>query len=240
MYPAQALSGPGYSVQLPPGFTVMNGVPAMGAYWLLPPNSIGPQFPAIVQIRSVPPYEIQMLVQNLYSMENPWVAQRNAANLGLSSVTQVYPTRPIQMPQGVAHTREFDAFTIFGIPVRVMAVVLQGAQAAVEVIVMMNLYRWVEFARPSFELVGNIWLQGSPPPNLQLQAVVDPNRTDQVQYQFLKLDQTAIPFSSLPTQVGAQIIIQHAEIIQAGNINGTGIVLGSRNITTATSEVKQA
>jgi hypothetical protein len=239
MFPAPALSGPGYSVQLPPGFTVMNGVPALGAYWLLPPNSTGPQFPAIIQIRSVPPYQVQMLLQHLYAMENPWVAQMNAANLGLTSVTQVYPTRPIQMPQGVAHIREFDALTVFGFPVRVMAIVLQGMQATVEVIVMMNLYRWVEFAGPSFELVGSIWLQGSPPPNLQLQAVVDPNRTDQIQYQFVKPDHTAIPLSSLPTQVGTQIIIQHAEIIQTGDINGTGIVLGSHNTTTASSGAKQ-
>jgi hypothetical protein len=233
MYPTPALTGPGYCVQLPPGFTVVNGNPAMGVYWLLPPNSIGPPFPALIQMRSVSVYELQTLLQNYYGFDNPWVAQANAQNLGLTQVIQIYPARSAPLPQGMAHIREFDAYTMFGFPVRVMAVVLAGGQAAAEVIVMMNLYRWTEFAKPSFEFIGSISLAGSPAPNVQLQAVVDPQNTSQVQYQFLKPDQTTVPVSWLPTQFGGTVIIQHAEIIQARDISGTGIVLGSHNIASA-------
>lgn len=226
---ASTLRGPNYSVLPPMGFSLLNGDPFSGTYWLLPPGSHPIDIPAIIQIRPVQPFEVPMLLQNLYGFDNPYMAMLNAMNLGLVNIIGTLPVRQVNLPQGTTHIREFDAVTIRGLPVRVMVIVIQGAQSAVEVVIMVNLYRWVEFISSCLEFVNRINLLGMPSSTGYLQAVIDRTRTDQIEYQLVNPDNTAIPLTALPTAYGNVTIINVDNSIKTGNIRGTGVVVGSHS-----------
>lgn len=204
-------------------------VPVAGIYRLLPPGVSQFDIQALLQIRSVGPVDLPALMQNLYGFENPVVAWQNAAGLGLVNVTGIMPIRQVQMPQGLTHIREFEAVAMTGFPVRVMVLVIQGTQSAVEVLVMMNLYRWTEFIAPCLDLVGRLSLGGAAPAPAQIQAVVDTNRKDKIEYRLMGPDNQPIPLTALPTSVGGTTIIHVDTLIQTGNINGTGIVVGTHS-----------
>jgi len=229
------LAGPGYSVALPPGFTVVESMPAMGVYRLLPPGATPMDREAQLQIRPVQPFELQPLLQNIYGFENPWVAQMNAAGLGIANVTGMLPARQTPLPQGVGHIREFEGFTFVGFPVRVMVIVIVGGQAAVEVVVMMNLYRWTEFAAPCLSLVAQITLAGTAPPPVQMQAMVDEQRQDQVELQLVTADGETIPLTALPTHVEGNLVVNIGTVIKTGNINGTAIAIGEHTVAKVAS-----
>jgi hypothetical protein len=225
------LAGPGYTLMLAPGFTIVENMPAMGMYRILPPGSAPFDRPAQVQIRSVPPFELPQLLQNVYGLENPMAAQMNAANLGMVGVTGMLPVRQEPLPQGIGHIREFEGLTMMGVPVRVMEIVIVGQQAAAELVVMMNLFRWAEFVAPCLWLIGQLTLAGAAPAPAQLQALIDQNRPDQVQYQMVTPGQQPVPLTALPTRVQGTTVINYGTIIQTGNINGTGIAIGSHTVS---------
>ena len=224
------LAGPGYSLVLPPGFTVAESMPALGVYRLLPPGSTVFDLQAYVQIRSVQPFELPMLLQNIYAFENPMVMQSNAAGLGLMSVTGMMPVRQEQFPQGKGHIREFEGITMMGFPVRVMEVVIEGPQAAVELCVMMNIYRWMEFAGPCLSLIAQLTLAGSAPLQAEVQAVVDEQRDDQVELRMVVAGGESVPLTALPTQFQGNVIVNIGTIVKTGDINGTGIAIGSHTV----------
>jgi hypothetical protein len=224
------LAGPGYTIALPPGFTVVESMPPLGVYRVLPPGSTPFDREAQVQIRAVQPFELQPLLQNVYSFENPMVMQSNAAGLGIMSVTGMLPVRQEQFPQGKGHIREFEGITMMNFPVRVMEVVIEGPQAAVELLVMMNLYRWTEFAGPCLSLITQLTLAGVAPPQAQVQAVVDEERQDQVEYQIVSPGQQPVPLTALPTSVKGVTVINYGTIVETGDINGTGIAIGSHTV----------
>ena len=122
-----------------------------------------------------------------------------------------------------------------GLPVRVMVIVMQGIQAAVEILLMMNLYRWAEFAAPCLSFVAQVTLAGTAPAPMQLQAVVDKQRTDQIEYQMVSPGRQPIPLTALPTNVGGTTIIHVDTLIQTGDINGTGIAIGSHTMSKVSS-----
>jgi hypothetical protein len=238
MFAPNTISGPGYSVPLPPGFTLAGGMPAFGVYRLLPPGTTLYNIEALLQIRPVQPYDLQPLLQNVYSMDNPMMALAQIANLGLTRVLQVLPVRQAPMPQGLTHIREFDAVNLLQRPVRVMEIVMVGAQTAVEVLVVMSLYRWMDFAAPCLDFVARINLGGvAAQAATELRAVVDQSRRDQIEYQLISPDHAPIPLTSLPTSFGGTTIIHVDTLIQTGNINGTGIAVGTHS-TAAVTEAK--
>src|SRR5215470_2663071 len=108
MSQGNTIFGPGFSVELPPGFTLADGVPMAGVYRLLPPGVTPFDVQAMLQIRPVQPFELQPLLQSVYALENPAVAMTNAMNLGLVNVTGMMPVRQVQMPQGPTQIREFE------------------------------------------------------------------------------------------------------------------------------------
>jgi len=224
------LTGPGYTLALPPGFIVVESMPPLGVYRVLPPGSTPFDREAQVQIRAVQPFELPQLLQNVYAFENPMVMQSNAAGLGIMNVTGMMPVRQEQFPQGKGHIREFEGITMMNFPVRVMEIVIEGPQAAVELLVMMNLFRWTEFAAPCLSLVTQLTLVGAPPPQGRLQAVVDEQRQDQVEYQIVTKDQT-VPLTALPTSVQGMTVINYGTIVDTGDINGTGIAIGSHTVS---------
>jgi hypothetical protein len=225
------LTGPGYTLALPPGFTVAESMPPLGVYRVLPPGSTSFDREAQVQIRAVQPFELGPLLQNIYAFENPMVMQSNAAGLGIMNVTGMMPVRQEQFPQGKGHIREFEGITMMGFPVRVMEVVIEGGQAAVELLVMMNLYRWTEFAAPCLSLIAQLTLAGSATTQAQVQAVVDEQRQDQVEYQMVTPGRQPVPLTALPTNVGGTTIIHIDTLVETGDINGTGIAIGSHTVS---------
>ena len=230
------LAGPGYTLELPPGFTVVESMPPLGVYRVLPPGSTPFDRQAQVQIRSVQPFELATLLQNVYAFENPMVAQSNAAGLGIMSITGMLPVRQEQFPQGKGHIREFEGITIMGFPVRVMEVVIEGAQAAVEMLVMMNLFRWNEFAAPCLSLIGQLTLAGSASAPGEVQAVVDEQRDDQVELQMVTPGEQPVPLTALPTNVQGTVIVNIGTVVKTGDINGTGIAIGSHTVSKVESQ----
>ena len=228
---SNVLAGPGYTLALPPGFTVVESAPPLGVYRVLPPGSTPFDRQAQVQIRSVQPFELAQLLQNIYAFENPMVMQSNAAGLGIMSVTGMLPVRQEQFPQGKGHIREFEGVTMMGFPVRVMEVVIEGAQAAVEMLVMMNLFRWNEFAAPCLSLIAQLTLTGSAPSTAQVQAVVDEQRADQVELQMVTPGEQPVPLTALPTNVQGTVIVNIGTVVKTGDINGTGIAIGSHTVS---------
>ena len=225
------LAGPGYTLVLPPGFTVVESMPPLGVYRVLPPGSTPFDRQAQVQIRSVQPFELAQLLQNIYAFENPMVMQSNAAGLGIMSVTGMLPVRQEQFPQGKGHIREFEGVTMMGFPVRVMEVVIEGTQASVEMLVMMNLFRWNEFAAPCLSLIAQLTLTGSAPSTAQVQAVVDEQRADQVELQMVTPGEQPVPLTALPTNVQGTVIVNIGTVVKTGDINGTGIAIGSHTVS---------
>lgn len=230
------LAGPGYSLALPPGFTVAESIPALGIYRVIPPGTNPFERAAQVQIRAVQPFELPQLLQNVYAFENPMVAQSNAAGLGMVGVTGMLPVRQEQFPQGVGHIREFEGVAMAGFPVRVMEIVIVGEQAAVELTVMMNLFRWTEFAAPCLSLVTQLTLAGAAPAQVELQAVFDEQRQDQIEYQMVTPGQQPVPLTSLPTNVQGTVIVNIGTLVETGDINGTGIAIGSHTVAKVESE----
>jgi len=235
-----SISGPGYWAPLAPGFTVTQANPAMGVYRLLPPG-VSPYgvVEAMLQVRPVAPWDFQPLLANLGSLENPMVAWMSCASLGLSNILGILPFRQAPMPQGLTHIREFDAVAMTGFPVRVMVMVIQGPQSAVEVVIMMNLYRWMVFVAPCLDFVARIAMAGmqapgpqSPPP--QLQAVVDDKRKNQIEYRLITPNGQPVALTALPTNVGGTTVIHIDTLIQTGNINGTGIAVGTHSMAAVT------
>ena len=233
---SNVLAGPGYTLALPPGFIVVESMPPLGVYRVLPPGSTPFDRQAQVQIRSVQPFELQPLLQNVYSFENPMVMQSNAAGLGIMTVTGMLPVRQEQFPQGKGHIREFEGITMMNFPVRVMEVVIEGPQAAVEMLVMMNLYRWTEFAGPCLSLIAQLTLAGAAPSQAQVQAVMDEDRQDQVEYQIISPGQQPVPLTALPTSVKGVTVINYGTIVETGDINGTGIAIGSHTVAKVESQ----
>jgi hypothetical protein len=230
------LAGPGYTLELPPGFTVVESMPPLGVYRVLPPGSTPFDRQAQVQIRAVQPFELGPLLQNVYAFENPMVAQSNAAGLGIVSVSGMLPVRQEQFPQGTGHIREFEGFTVMGFPVRVMEIVIAGQQAAVELLVMMNLLRWNEFAAPCLSLVAQLTLAGAAPAPAEVQAVVDEQRSDQVELQMVMPGRQPVPLTALPTNVQGSIVVNIGSIVETGDINGTGIAIGSHTVSKVDSQ----
>lgn len=230
------LAGPGYTLALAPGFTVVESMPAMGMYRILPPGSGLLDRPAQVQIRTVQLFELQQLLQNVYGFDNPMVAQMNATGLGMVSVTGMLPVRQVSLPQGAGHIREFEGLTMRGLPVRVMEIVIVGQQTAVELVVMMNLFRWTEFAAPCLSLIAQLTLAGAAPAPAKLQALIDQNRPDQVEYQMVTPGQQPVPLTALPTSVQGTTVINYGTIVETGNINGTGIAIGSHTVSKVESQ----
>jgi hypothetical protein len=117
-----------------------------------------------------------------------------------------------------------------------MEVVIEGPQAAVEMLVMMNLYRWTEFAGPCLSLIAQLTLAGAAPSQAQVQAVMDEDRQDQVEYQIISPGQQPVPLTALPTSVRGVTVINYGTIVETGDINGTGIAIGSHTVAKVESQ----
>ncbi len=229
------LNGPGYSVRVPAGFTMLQSNP-MGGYALLPPGSTPPPVsPAIIAVDPIPPMMVPMLMQSLDGFENPFVQTMNAMSLGLKDVKRVAPARQMDLPSGTAHIREFDAVSWSGQPVRMMVLVIQGQLATVKVVIGVNMQRWPEFIGPCMELVGGISLSGAMPVPAQVQAVLDKQHPDQIELDFVNPDNTLTPFLALPTQVEGRQVINNFVLnvdnsIRTGDIKGAGIAIGPHSL----------
>jgi hypothetical protein len=116
-----------------------------------------------------------------------------------------------------------------------------GMQSAVEVLVVMSLYRWTDFAGPCLDFVARINLGGGIPQAApQLRAVVDESRKDQIEYQLVSPDHAPIPLTALPTSFAGTTIIHVDTLIQTGNINGTGIAVGTHSTAAVTADKSPA
>ena len=230
MAAANTIFGPGYSVDVPPGFTLAASIPMAGLFRWLPPGVSQFNVDAMVQVRSVQPFELQGLLQALYSLENPMVAMQQCMSMGLAGLLGIQPARQVQMAQGPSHIREFDAMNYLGIPLRVMVVIMTSQQAAVEVLVAITLYNWAQYTAPCMDFLSRINLAGVQQPPQQVVAVVDKERKDQVEYRLVGPNGEPVTLTALPTNVGGTTIINVDTLIQTGNINGTGIAVGSHSV----------
>jgi hypothetical protein len=193
---------------------------------------------AVVSLRAVPPFEVELLLQNVYSMENPMVAMMSTAGLGIASVTNMAPARQVMLAQGLTHIREFEGVLRNGFPVRDMELVMQGASAVVEINIMVNLFRWAEFMGPCLQVVAGIELAGatptpapaSSPKEASVRAVVDKNRPEQVEYQLVQSG-VAAAIATLPTEVKGQPVVNIKQLVVTQSISGADVVFGDHRGT---------
>lgn len=227
----QTLQGPGFELALPPGFVLL-GQPQPYNFMMLPPGSDPYSVPSILSVRPVYAHEAPGLLSNFYNLHDPMVAMANAANLGLVQVTGMGPPRQQPMIGAVLHIRELDGITVRGIPARVMIVLVQSQLAMVEVLCFVNLFRWTEFMGACLQLLAGLRIAGAGALATGVQAVVDPQHKDQIEYQLVGPNNQTTPITALPTSVGGNVVINVEKLvindntITAGNIHGTGIVLG--------------
>ena len=79
-------------------------------------------------------------------------------------------------------------------------------------------------------------LAGAAPPQGELQAVFDEQRQDQIEYQMVTPGQQPVPLTSLPTNFQGTVIVNIDTLVEAGDINGTGIAIGSHTVAKVESE----
>lgn len=227
----QTLQGPGFALALPPGFQLI-GQPLPFNFLILPPGSDVETVPSVLSVRPVGAPDAPTLLQNLYNLHAPEVAAVNGTNLGLIHISGMGPPRQQPIGEALLHIRELDGVTVRGIPARVMIVLVQSQLAMVEIICWINLYRWMEFTGACLQLLAGLQLAGTGPIANGVQAVVDPQRTDQIEYRLVGADHQTTPITALPAVVGGNVVINVEKLvindhsITAGDIHGTGIVLG--------------
>jgi hypothetical protein len=208
---------------------------------VLPPGSTAPPAsPAVIMLEPVQPMVVQSLMQSLYSMDNPFVAMMQGMSVGLGNVSNVAPARRALLGQNTVDIRELEGVSLAsGQPVRGMLMLLHGPRGTAKVVVMINLFRWAEFVGPTLQFVGGINLSGTQPlPAPEVQAVVDRQRTDQIEFRVRggpTNDWEAI--TALPTRVGGNVVINIDNSFHVGNITGTGNAIGHHSTSTLGTEL---
>lgn len=200
----------------------------------MPSGSSPPYIPGLVSIEPVHPMSVNLLLHEIYNLENPLIALANAQPLGLVNIVGMAPPRQTMLPSGTTHIREFDAVAGNGQPVRVMVLAIVGLQTTVKVLIMLYLFRWAEFIGPCLQLVTSISLSGTPPVPTQLQAVVDEEHRDQIEFRVVTKNNQSSPLTTFPIVYGDVTIINIDESIKAGNISGAGIAIGKHSNATVT------
>ncbi|WP_348268218.1 hypothetical protein P8936_03060 [Edaphobacter paludis] len=233
---SNTLNGYGYSVQMPPGFTSTPPDPMSGGVFAWPPGSTPPpNSPALIWILPVMPPYLPGLVQHYYNFDNPMVAAYNARSLGLQSVLRITPLRQTTLNGVMTLVREFDALSMDGHPIRMSAMLLQGPTSAVQCVVGISLYRWVEFAGSTLQFVANLQLNGTSAVPGEVRTLIDKNNLNHVEMQLVNADSSVVtPIMSLPTTVGqSQIFEIHVEAggsLSFGDVKGTNVQIGDHNI----------
>lgn len=228
------LAGPGFSVELPPGFGATPPHPISGSCFAWPPGSWGPvNSPALVWLLPLPAMQVAVLEQHYRNFDHPSVALQNAQSLGLASVMQVAPLRETALNGAPTLLREFDALSLNGQPVRISAMLLRGAASALQCIVGIHLYRWVEFAGPTLQFVSGLQLAGAFSSAGEVRTVIDRQDLSRVEMQVVNADHTVAPIMSMPTAVGTtQIFHIHVDSVgdlRFGDVQGTNVQIGAHN-----------
>lgn len=233
---SNTLSGPGYSAQMPPGFMSTPTDPISGGSIAWPPGSTPPpNSPALIWLLPIMPFRLPMLLQNYYNFDNPMVATFNAQSLGLMSVFRIAPLRQTTLNGAMTLVREFDALSMNGEPKRMSAMLLQGPTSALQCVVGISLFRWVEFTGPTLQFVANIQMSGTYVAPGQVRTMIDKNNLNRVEMQLVNADSSVVaPIMTLPTTVdGTKIFEIHVEAggsISFGDVKGTNVQIGDHNI----------
>lgn len=244
------VTGPGFSARVPRDYLVIpawrpeptgligallgqQGAPRVTGFGVFPPGaSFMPIYPAVASIEAVPPRFVAGLLARLRGLDNPFVAMFSAMALRLQNISNVAPPREVQLPAGTAHVREFEAVGAppTNQPLRFTLMVIEGAATTVQVMLVINLFRWAEFTGPLMGVVASLSLAGGLPRAGEVLAVADPQHTDQMEINVVGPDSRRIPMTAMPTVVyGTVIVNDHS--IKAGAIHGTGIVVGHHSLS---------
>lgn len=234
----QTVQGPGYAAELPPGFGASPPNPMNGGSFVWPPGSWGPpNSVALIWLLPIMPMQVAFLEQHYRQFDNPLVALQNAHSLGLASVLAVAPLRETTLNGASTLVREFDALSLNNQPVRMSAMLLRGPHSALQCIVGINMYRWVEFAGPALHFVGKLRLSGAVLASGEVRTIVDRQDLSRVEMQVVNADRSVAPIMSMPTSVGGtQVFHIHVEsggVIRFGDVQGTNVQIGNHNTTNA-------
>jgi hypothetical protein len=202
--------------------------------------------PATILVQSVDPVSAKKLMKNLKRLHRPWTQILQSQSLGIA-IYEIHPARAIPFQTSTCTLREADGLVAgIGPPVRVTAMLLQGATGTVKIVSSLNLYRWTEFAQYCIQFAASVNLSG-----LQLapyvppvQTVIDRANTQQLELRVAGRDGLQQPVSSFPTSFNGNIIvnigtyIHKDESIRAEGIVGTGITFGNHSTSTVSTEAR--
>jgi hypothetical protein len=169
-------------------------------------------------------------------MEDGMLAQREAQALGIASIVRIGPPRSAPMCGGVGHIREFDGIAFgTGSLYRLAVGVLAAGNNVVAFNTGIDTARWTEFIVPCISFIASINLVGGTPLTAAtLQAVLDPQKSDQVEFRIVNPDRTTAPITAMPLYVGKIEVFNIDHSIRTGHIGGVGVAIGSHSIASLT------
>ncbi|MGE4196357.1 MAG: hypothetical protein AB7G11_04455 [Phycisphaerales bacterium] len=227
-----------FSALVPQGFQFQAMGP-MGPFAVLPPGATPPPAtPACVMVEPVPPMAVPMLMMALRSMDNPFAAVMQGFSVGLSQITSIAPARQTQIGGATAHVREIEGVSMAsGQPLRGSLMLLCGMRGVAKVIMFINLFRVPEFIGDCLKFIGGINVNGfGAMPMPSVQAVVDKDRLDQIEFRVRGEGGGWSPITAMPTRVGEQVVLRveyhhHDHSFHVGNISGVGHAIGHHSVS---------
>jgi len=247
------MNGPGYTIRVPGQFELIYRDPQMGrAVFKLQPEfahsleGLATEFiglltgaptpgaedtGAIVSIHPLQSSQIAAAIHEQTLWDNPQFAGPVGAGIGLPSITAVGPIRLEKRLIDTIHLRELEGYNLVGTHLHLMHYIVQGRNAGTEGFILMGLVVWPKYLAPCLQLIGNIDVSGGIAGQATLEAVVDRSHPDQVEYRFRNQDGSNTPLTAMPTVVQNHYIINIDQSIKAGNISGTGVVVGHHSIS---------
>jgi hypothetical protein len=247
------MDGPGYSIRVPAQFELLIHDPQMGrAAFKLQPDFArsfqglageimglltGGRTPgaddtgAIVSVQPLTAADIPRVIQQQTLWTNPEFSGPAGAGIGLPRITAVGPVRREHRLGDTLYLRDLEGYNLVGTHLRLTHYIVQGRSAGVEGFILIGLAVWPKYVGSCLQLIGGIDVSGGAVGPATLQAVVDRARPDQIEYRFENRDGSTTALTTFPTVVHNHYVINVDQSIKAGNISGTGVVVGHHSIS---------
>ena len=247
------LKGPGYQVRVPKEFELEYHDPNLGrALFNLPAEFSrsaggmineflgmisGTPTPGMndtgahVSVHPLSKNQIRESIHEQTLWDNPQFSSQVGPALGIPTILSAGPVRVEKRKYDNLYLRDIEGINMVGTHLRLTSVIVAGAQSGVESYIFMGIAVWTKYIGSCLRLIAGIDVTNGKNGIPVLQAVIDKSNQGQIEYQFKNPDNTTTPLTSVPTIVHNHYVVNIDQSIKAGNINGTGVVVGHHSIS---------
>ena len=247
------MNGPGYTIRVPAQFELTYHDPQMGraAFKLQPEfaqslGGIATEFigfltgtstpgredtGAIATVQPLQSSQIASAIHEQTLWDNPQFATPAGAGIGVPRITAVGSVRREKRQVDTLYLRDLEGYNLVGTYARLTHYIVQGRNAGAEGFILIGLSVWPKYIASCLQLIGGIDVSGGVVGQSTLEAVIDRSRPDQVEYRFRNQGGSKTPLTVMPTVVENHYVINIDQSIKAGNISGTGVVVGHHSIS---------